>query len=212
MPSKLTVFNGALREIGERKLSSLTENREPRRVLDSVWDNDFIRQCLSEGLWNFAMRTVELTYSPSVSPDFGYSRAFDKPEDWVRTASMSADERFATPLLQYNDEAGYWFADLDTIYVRYVSDDDEYGSDLSLWSPKFTLFVETELAARAAKRITGSDSDAARIEKLARDRLRQARSVDAMNEPTKFAPKGSWVSARGGRGGGDRGNRGSLVG
>lgn len=212
MPSKLTVFNGCLREIGERKLSSLTENREPRRVLDSVWDNDFIRQCLSEGLWNFAMRTVELTYSPSVSPDFGYSRAFDKPEDWVRTASLSADERFATPLLQYNDEAGYWFADLDTIYVRYVSDDDEYGSDLSLWSPKFTLFVETELAARAAKRITGSDSDAARIEKLARDRLRQARSVDAMDEPTKFAPTGSWVSARGGRNRRDRGNRGSLIG
>lgn len=212
MPSKLTVFNGALREIGERKLSSLTENREPRRVLDSVWDNDFIRQCLSEGLWNFAMRTVELTYSPSVSPDFGYTRAFDKPTDWVRTASMSADDRFATPLLQYNDEAGYWFADLDTLYVRYVSDDDEYGADLSLWSPKFTLFVETELAARTAKRITGSDSEAAAIRKRADDALKKARSVDAMDEPTKMIPRGSWVTARGGRSRRDRGNRGSLIG
>lgn len=212
MPSKLTVYNGALRECGERKLSSLTENREPRRVLDSVWDNDFIRQCLSEALWNHAMRTVELTYSPSVSPDFGYRRAFDKPTDWIRTASMSGDERFATPLLEYNDEAGYWFADLDTLYVRYVSDDDEYGADLSLWPAKFTQYVETELAARSAKRITGSDSEAAAIRKRADDALKKARSNDAMDEPTKFAPQGSWVSARGGRSRRDRGNRGSLIG
>jgi len=212
MASKLTVYNGALREIGERKLSSLTENREPRRVLDSVWDNDFIKQCLSEGLWNFAMRTVELTYSPSLTPDFGYTRAFDKPTDWIRTASVSGDERFATPLLAYNDEAGYWFADIDTIYVRYVSNDDSYGADLSLWAPKFTLFVETELAARSAKRITGSDSEAAAIRKRADAVLKKARSVDAMNEPTKFAPQGSWASARGGRSRGDRGNRGSLIG
>lgn len=212
MPSKLTVYNGALRECGERKLSSLTENREPRRVLDSVWDNDFIRQCLSEALWNHAMRTVELTYSPSLSPEFGYRYAFDKPTDWLRTASVCSDDRFTAPLLQYNDEAGYWFADLETIYVRYVSDDPEYGADLSLWPAKFTEYVETKLAAKSAKRITGSDSEAARIDKLAKDKLKGARSVDAMNEPTKFAPEGSWVSSRGGRSRRDRGNRGSLIG
>lgn len=212
MASKLTVFNGALREMKERKLASLTENREPRRVLDTVWDNDFIRQCLSEGLWNFAMRTVELTYSPSVSPDFGYRYAFDKPADWVRTASVCSDEKFSSPLLEYNDEAGFWFADLDTIYVRFVSDDASYGADLSLWAPKFVLYAETELAARTAGQITGSDSSAAQLVKLAKDRLKSARSTDAMDEPTRFAPQGSWTSARYGRTRRDRGNRGSLIG
>ena len=31
---RLDVYNGALRRLGSRRLASLTENREPRRVLD----------------------------------------------------------------------------------------------------------------------------------------------------------------------------------
>jgi hypothetical protein len=36
--SKLKLYNDALGILGERRLASLTENREPRRVLDEVWD------------------------------------------------------------------------------------------------------------------------------------------------------------------------------
>src|SRR5258708_823139 len=122
MTDKLSLYNGALTEfLGERKLANLTENREPRRVLDEIWDGGALRYCLEQGLWNFAMRTIQLTYSPSVEPDFGFRYAFDKPTDWVRTAALCVDEFFRCPLLQYNDEAGFWFADIDTIYVRYIS-------------------------------------------------------------------------------------------
>ena len=36
---RLDVYNGALRRLGSRRLASLTENREPRRVLDDIWNN-----------------------------------------------------------------------------------------------------------------------------------------------------------------------------
>ena len=68
MPSQLSIYNGALSILGERKLASLTENREPRYKLDDVWGNDLIRRVLQMGQWNFAKRTIELDASPSVTP------------------------------------------------------------------------------------------------------------------------------------------------
>ena len=143
MASKLSVYNGANRILGERKLASLTENRASRRRLDSVWDGDTgVLWCLQQGLWNFAMETIELTYSPSVTPAFGYTYAFDKPTDWVRTARVSDDEGFCGRL-DYKDQVDYWFANPDTIYVKYVSKAVTRGLDLSLWTPNFTDFVES---------------------------------------------------------------------
>src|SRR5690606_11544358 len=108
-------------------------DRKSRRELDGVFERGGVRTCLKQGQWNFAMRTVRLDYSPSVEPDFGFARAFAKPEDWVRTCGVSEDEFFKSTLLDYVDEAGFWFADIDTIYVRYVSDDVEYGLDYGKW-------------------------------------------------------------------------------
>ena len=85
MPSKLTIYNGALAVVGDRKLASLSENREPRFKLDDIWDNEIIDRVLQMGQWNFAKRTVALSASPSVSPSFGYQFAFDKPVDFIRT-------------------------------------------------------------------------------------------------------------------------------
>src|SRR5882724_4601315 len=118
MPSKLSIFQGAALALGDRKVMSLTENRETRRALDLVWSRDGVKTCLQLGMWNFATRSLQYDYSPSVEPPFGFKRAFDKPTDWIRTVGMCEDEFFKVPLRQYQDEAAFWFADLDTIYVR----------------------------------------------------------------------------------------------
>lgn len=211
MATKLQLYNGALIMLGSRTLSSLSENRESRRVLDNIYDEDGIKTCLEQGLWNFAMKTVKAEYSPSVTPDFGLQYAFDKPSDWCRTAAVCTDEYFGNPLLSYRDEAGYWFADLDTIYVQYVSDDESYGKDLSLWPQNFLKYVQTYFAYEACNRITGSKADSQELERKTRDRLIIAKGTDAMDEPTKFPPNGSWVRARS-TGTRERGKKGSLYG
>lgn len=197
MASKLSIYNGALLILGERKLASLAENRAPRRRLDTVWNGDTgVEYCLQQGLWNFAMNTVGLTYSPSVSPAFGYIYAFDKPTDWVRTARVSDDPQFINCRLDFEDQAAYWFGNNDTLYVKYVSKDVLYGLDLSLWTPAFTSYVEHHFAAKIAKVTTGSDTERERCEVLAEKRLRAAKNIDAMDESVKFLPPGSWALAR----------------
>lgn len=208
MASKLAVYNAALHEIGERKLFTLSEARAPRRRLDTVWDSDTgVSFCLQQGLWNFAMETVELTYSPSITPAFGYRYAFDKPTDWVRTARLSDDAQFCNKQFDYEDQGAYWYADTDTIYVKYVSKSTSLGMDLSLWTPNFTRYVELYLASRIAKAETGSSTDRDALMKMADKKLLVARATDAMDESSKMLPAGSWSRAR--RGGGTRGDGGS---
>ena len=79
MTTQLDLYNGALLQVGERFLASLTEQREPRRLLDQVWAANGVKTCLEEGQWPFAMRTVQVDYDPSITPTFGYARVFQKP-------------------------------------------------------------------------------------------------------------------------------------
>jgi hypothetical protein len=196
MPSKLSVYNAACLALGERKLSSLSENVVMRRRLDSAWDDDLVEYCLAQGLWNFAMVSARLDYSPSIEPDFGYRRAFDKPTDWVRTAIVTDDEYYRHHLTAYEDEADFWFCDIDTIYVQYVSSSTSYGFDYAKWPKNFSKFVSSALAAKVAKVTTGSESDAEKMERMERKMMIKARSSDAMDEPTQFPPKGTWLQAR----------------
>lgn len=194
MASKLGLYNSALLVLGERKLASLSEAREPRRALDDAWD-DAVAYCLEAGFWNFAMRAVQTDHSASFTPAFGYTYAFTKPEDFIRTFALGSTETFDPPLLTVVDEPGYWYANVDPLYVKYVSNDAAYGMDLSLWSESFSEYVSLRLANKTSKRITGkfADDDLKKEEKRA---LAQARSKDAMDEPVGFPPRGTWVTSR----------------
>lgn len=194
--SKLSLYNDALTLCGERTLASLTENREPRRLLDQAWASGAVNFCLETGQWNFAVNSVKLVYSPSVEPPWGYRRAFDKPTDYIRTMAVASDEYFKNPLLRYVDEAGFWFADLDEIYIRYVSNLPEYGGNMGRWPGSFSDMVSSYLASKIVTKITQDTAKRSFVISDYEKRRKEAKSNDAMNEPTVFPPRGSWVRAR----------------
>ena len=198
--ARLAIYNGALRRLGSRELATVTEAREPRRVLDGIWGtaDRIVKQALERADWNFAIRAVEGVYSPDVLPGFGFRRAYDKPLDMRRLASLCPDEYFRVPLdnNQYVDEAGYWFTDSERLYIRYVSDDHTYGLDPSKWTEAFRDYLECDLAFYACERITNSGSKRDRLERDKMEALKTAKSLDAMQEGVKFPPRGSWVRSR----------------
>lgn len=204
---KLRLYNNALLNVGERFLASLDEAREPRYLLDLAWDSGAVDFCLEQGQWNFAMRTSKFDFSASVQPPFGYQRAFAKPGDWIRTAGVCSDEFFRQPLLNYTDEASYWFADLESIYVRYVSNDNDFGLNVALWPQSFTKVVHGYLATEIVDKLTQDKERRAEVKSDWKKTLLDAKSKDAMDESTKFAPPGTWTTSRRGRRGGrwDRG-------
>jgi hypothetical protein len=212
----LKIYNSALLLVGERSISSLTVSEETRRLLDTVWDDDGVRACLSSAQWKFAMRSVQIDYDASIDTEFGYNRAFTKPTDWCLTSAVCSDEYFRSPLLQVSDENGNWYCDLDTIYVRYVSDNSNFGGDLSLWPAKFTEFVASHFASKIVMRLTGDkvkqDFFNDPRNGYRRRMLDAAKSHDSMADPTKFLPRGSWTRARHGGTRRDNGSRGTLTG
>lgn len=200
MPDRLSIYNNALMVAGEETLLDLTENRPARYKLDQVWDSGFLRGCLEQGDWNFAMRSVRLEPSASVKPDFGFEYAYEKPTDWVRTSAFCSDPFFKSPIdgNGYSDEAGFWFSSHPEIYVQYVSDDPNYGLDLARWPQSFTNWVEHDLAKRVFKRLTGASSDFETLKTDTRKALSDARFKDGRNQGAAYMPRGNWSKARGG--------------
>jgi len=209
--SRLQIYNDALLLCGERFLNSLTEEREPRRLLDHVWNNEGVEGCLEEGQWFFAMRTIRIDYDPGIEPEYGYQYAFEKPSDWRLTSAVCQDEFFRVPQTRYFDESDYWYSDLTELYIRYVSDDSGYGLDLSRWPRKFTKFVAAHFASEIIHKI---DAERANEMLAVRERrLMESKNHDAMADSTVFPAQGSWSSARQqGYSRRDRGNRGNLIG
>lgn len=208
--TQLALYNAALTEhLGERRLASLAEDREPRRVLDDIWDGGAREYCLEQGSWKFALRVSQLIYSPAVTPAFGYRYAFEKPADFVKITKLCSDEHLQAPLLNYTEEAGMWFSDNPEIYLSYVSKDAAYGFDLSRWPETFVKFVAAYLAHQSCNRLKQSANAKASIAKELRRLLTDARSKDAIQGATQFMPQGGWVSSRGGSS--STLNRGSKV-
>lgn len=200
---KLSIYNGALQRLGSRNLASLTENREPRRVLDSAWgsDDSIVKLALEKGEWNFSIRTVEGIYSSTVEPEFGFTRAYNKPTDMLRLAALSSDEFFRNSLLatDYVDEADFWFTDQPILYVRYISIGDGYGLNSGAWTGAFRDYLECDLAWRTCERLTNATAKRDRIERDRMNALKSAKSLDAMGDGVKFLPSGSWSRSRSGR-------------
>ncbi|MDX1742937.1 MAG: hypothetical protein R3186_05005 [Ruegeria sp.] len=201
--TKLAIYNGALRWLGERKLSSITEDRHPRHVLDDIWGsgNAIVVETLENANWNFAIRTSQIDYNPAIEPDFGFSRAFTRPTDFLRKVAISGSEYFSPPLThaQLQSEGEYWFSDFDSIFVRYISDDSDYGLDSAKWPVAFKKYLEVRMAWEACETLTNDDRKMAKLDRLKTDFWRRAVGNDGLEDGVKFAPAGSWVTARGGR-------------
>lgn len=200
MATQLSVYNDACVWLGERKLATVSDNVDIRKTLDAIYAKEVLF-CLEQGFWNFATRSIETTASVTVTPSFGYANAFDKPSDWVRTTVISGSNTFKPPLLQYTDEGGVWYADVTPLYIKYVSSDDTYGNNLTIWPTTFADFVALRLAFRACPRTTQNESKLQMITKELKLAQNGAVAKDGMNNPADFPPAGSWTASRsGGRG------------
>lgn len=214
--NQLALYNIALASVGARLLDSLSEYRPERRHLDKLWDagNGAVNYCLEQGQWNFAMR--ESSSTAASTGNFNFSYFHDRPSDMVLLSAISEDETFATPLLRYELQSSSVLADTTPLYLRYVSESTVYGGDLAKWPESFVRYVGHWLGLQIAPTALQGADRTVRLDKLERlttQLLSNARMKDAVQEPARFLPRGSWVRARSnGALITDRGNRSSLTG
>ncbi len=195
MTTQLFIYNEALGHLGERGLASLSEPREPRRVLDSYWA-DVVAYTLAQAYWRFATRTVSIDASTTIVPAFGWNFAFNYPTDWIRTRLVSTSPQMDPPLLQMKDENNFIYANATPIYMSYVSADPQYGMNIGAWPEFFVDYVGLRLARYACLRITNDKELKADLVKQEDKARRTAKAETAMDDPPGLPPVPFWARAR----------------
>ncbi len=201
MTDQLTLYNLALGHLGQRRLASLSESSDLRRILDEYWSQE-VAYCLERRFWNFSYRTVSIDASTTIAPAFDWQYAFEIPDDWIRTRMISAVETFTEPLLNISEQTGCWWANLTPIYVQYNSNDPNYGMNLGAWPASFVDYVSLRLARQSCKRILGA-VDGTKLLMGPQGLIKQeekgykiASANCAMNEAVGFAPTSKWIRSR----------------
>lgn len=195
MADRLSIYRSALSHLGGANITSLTEDRPEKRALDAVWEGA-VNYLLEQGMWNFAIRTVELSYDEDVEPLFGFQHAFSKPDDWVRTVSISETADFCEGLRRYEDETSYWHTDPETIYLRYVSNDDAYGWNVGAWRESFSEALSSYMAFKSSLPIASDKGNRNDLFGLYGKLLREAKTRDAVDERVREKPPGRWTRSR----------------
>lgn len=208
MATKLSIFNEALRAIGDLRLASLTEDVEARYVLDDAWE-DCVEFVFTEGLWNFATKTDIIYADPGQPPIPGCTFTFDKPVGWVRTITISQTSLFDAEV-NYRDENGRIYANFDTLYIRYISKEKAVDEEVQNWPANFAKLVAACLAKECAERLSGSGEKGAALAADYKDVLASAKNKDAMDQSKMILRPGNWARAM--RGTGQIRDRGPLSG
>lgn len=190
-PEWLAIYNDALFILGQEQLISINDDSQRRAVLDAALSQSTVEFHLEDTAWKFALTSGKIDYNPSVEPDWGYRRAFDKPDDLLRIDGVFYDEYMRNPLKLYADEGDYLFADVDSLYFQYISNNTL--SQPSTWPAYFRKVISAELAFVAAD-VLGGDANKAAL--ILESRVSSAKSNDAMQSPPRILSAGNWTRSR----------------
>lgn len=198
--TKIKVYNRVLDHLGITRLDpthGLTERRIERFEIDSAYD-DALTEVLESAIWYFALRFIKIMPDPEIVALFGRRCAYPKPEDMTEHGlhGLYQDERGAAPLLDWKERNGIYFADVQPLYMEYVSNSDDHGRNLGKMGQAFVNLWAAKIAERIIGRVTGSRVDRNDMIAISRKAMDEAKVREAVDQPIKFKPAGSWSSAR----------------
>jgi len=198
MASETEIVNSALRKVGDRRITSIDDTVSSagvaRDVLASERDD-----LLQRHPWNFATTRAQLALL-SAAPVFEFDYAFALPSDYMRTVSVHAGD-YGGGDLQYKIEGVKQADDTyvnaivcgsNTAYLRYI----RRVTDPNIMTPTFRQVLTLRLAAVFATGIAKSNTLHQLLKEEMRDAMRQAASIDGIEDYPERMPDGSWATSR----------------
>ncbi len=154
------------------------------------WYDDARREALSETIWDFAIRRVQL--SASTAPPFGWSAKYQLPSDFIRVATIG-DEKNPLTGDDYTVEDGFILCNEPApLNVRYVYD----VQDIAKFSPKFLIAFVKKYSSYIASAVTGSLNMAAGLSEMAGEDMVNAKGLDAQQSPPIKVTRSRWNNAK----------------
>lgn len=181
MASVVDICNEAMDLLGAATITSLTENSKEARLCNRRFETARDSVIRSHP-WNVCIRRAEIA-ADSVAPAFGFSFQYTLPTDPHCERVISFwDEQVNNELAAYDSpsmfkiEGRKILSNQSTCKITFlarITDTEEYDSLLR-------STIAYRLAAETAYAITGSTSVSSAMQTLYNERLREARSIDAM--------------------------------
>lgn len=191
-PEWRRVYNNAFFILGLDEITSDNDDSHRRVKADVVVSNGLVETVLEDTGWTFGLTSSKLDYDPSLEPEWGYNRVFEKPIDMHRIHGVFSDSHFLFPLKDYVDEGDYWYCGLDEIYIQYVK--TEFIVNPSAWPQYFTNLIAATMATQLAPKLSPELIEHAMY--TLQQAERAAESADAMRGPPQRIKSGSWTRSR----------------
>jgi hypothetical protein len=181
MPSVVDICNEAMDLLGAATITSLSENTKEARLCNRRFET--VRDAVLRGHpWNIAITRRALAKDTD-TPAFGFEAQYTLPTDpfclrvlSLHTSNVDDDTAAYDSQAMFKVEGRKVLTNEDScriVYIGRITDTEQYDSLLS-------STVATKLAAETAYAITGSTSVSQQMFALYDDRLREARSMDAV--------------------------------
>jgi len=184
--TKVSMSNDALLEIGAQMITSMTEDSEPARLCNHLFD-ELMDQELQLENWSFAMERKQLARLTE-DPDFGWTYQFALPANpWCLQVKAEYSEN------DFKIEGRKLLSDAATIQIIYIKRVTDYNE----LSPLFRRAFKFKLASILAIPLQGSRSMKEGMEQIYELWFRRAQFRDAQGGGTPpAAAEGSWRNAR----------------
>ena len=181
MPSVVDICNEAMDLLGAATITALTENSKEARLCNRRFET--VRDgVLRSHPWNVAITRASLA-KDSETPAFGFANQFTLPTDPYCLRVLSFwNSNIDSDVAPYDSEVMFKIEGRKVLsnegtckitYLARITDTETYDSLLS-------STIAHKLAAETAYAITGSTTVSQSMQQLYELRLREARSIDAM--------------------------------
>ncbi len=177
--SQETLYNDALRLIGQRKLTGLTEDREPRYILDDAYNSgEAVKYCLEIVKPLFASKTAKLA-SGAVSTVHDLDSVHTLPSDFITVMGVYSDSKLDQPISRYLIEGNTIACEYEIVYLRYASDDAV--TTFTYWTQSFANVVAAYLAREICVKLSPNKYEASST--LFVDRIEAVIGLEGDKEP-----------------------------
>lgn len=197
MASEVTICNQALVKVGAARITALTDDTKQARALNAIYAVKRDAE-LSANPWTFAIKRAQIPAS-STAPAFGWSYAYPLPSDYLALVEVGEDFTY------YDSDSGALFSietdsngslailtDQTTpLNVRYVYRVTNTG----LFTSLFVEALACRLAAEVCEELTQSASKKEALWAEYKRSLREARRLNAIEQPPRKNPTTSWERA-----------------
>lgn len=188
--SEVSICNRALGWLGANRITSLIDEQTEAVVCRESYAaaRDYV---LADHDWPFAIRRYKLPRL-AVPPNFGFTNAFQLPEETIRVITLNERQHADTVTTQGID----WQVEGDTVVTSEGSANVRVVARITntdLFSPGFVQCVSARLAADIAVGLTGSQQRETSMEQKYMMKLRDAKRQDGRQGKSKRLTS-SWLN------------------